>query len=112
MGLWRQATDKGHAPAEGELARAYMYGLGVEKDYDAALRLARRAADKGNAYGECSIGILYGNGWGVPEDYREAARWWAKSAAQGDEDAIKCLRALAAEGVPEAAAALRRLRLA
>ena len=112
MGLWRQAADKGHAPAEGELARAYMYGLGVEKDYDAALRLARRAADKGSAFGERYMGMLYGKGWGVPQDYREAARWWAKSAAQGDEAAITNLRALVAEGVPEAAAALRRLRLA
>jgi TPR repeat protein len=48
----------------------------------------------------------------VPQDTREAARWWAKSAAQGDEDAIKNLRGLAAAGVPEAVAALRRLRLA
>jgi TPR repeat protein len=89
-----------------------MLGHGVEKDYDAALRLARRAADKGNAFGERCMGLLYANGWGVPQDKREAARWWAKSAAQGDEDAIWNLRELAADGVPEAAAALRRLRLA
>jgi hypothetical protein len=56
--------------------------------------------------------MLYANGLGVPQDDREAARWFAKSAAQGDEDSITSLRELAAEGVPEAAAALRRLRLA
>ena len=89
-----------------------MYGLGVERDYDAALRLARRAADKGEAFGELHMGTLYAEGWGVPQDKREASRWWAKSAAQGNEDAIESLRELAAEGVPEAAAALRRLRLA
>ena len=110
--LWRQAADKGHAKAEAELARAYMHGRGVEKDYDAALRLARRAADKGDALGERQMGILYGNGWGAPQDIREATRWFAKSAAQGDEDAITNLRELAAASVPEAAAALRRLRLA
>ena len=58
------------------------------------------------------MGILYTNGWGVPKDDREAARWFAKSAAQGDEDAIENLRALAAAGVSEAAAALQRLRIA
>ena len=58
------------------------------------------------------MGMLYGNGWGVPQDKREAAKWWAKSAAQGDEASISKLRTLAAEGAPEAAAALRRLRLA
>ena len=89
-----------------------MGGLGVEKDYDAALRLARRAADKGDAFGERQMGILFANGWGVPKDEREAARWFAKSAARGDEASITNLRELAAEGVPEAAAALRRLRLA
>jgi TPR repeat protein len=89
-----------------------MLGHGVEKDYDAALRLARRAADKGDAIGECHMGVLFAEGLGVPQDYREAARWWAKSAAQGNEGAITNLRILAAAGVPEAAAALRRLRLA
>jgi TPR repeat protein len=110
--LWRQAADKGFAKAEAELARAYMLGLGVEKDYDAALRLARRAADKGDAFGEYFMGLLCAEGLGVPQIDREAARWWAKSAAQGDEDAITGLRTLAAAGVPEAVAALRRLRLA
>ena len=90
-----------------------MLGEGVEKDYDAALRLARRAADKGNAVGECIMGILFANGWGVPQDYREAARWYAKSAAQGDEDAIWHLRALdaLAHSKPRGAAGgLRRCR--
>ena len=74
--------------------------------------LIMRAANKGDAFGERYMGMIYANGWGVPQDKREAARWWAKSAAQGNENAIKGLRMLAAAGVPEAAAALRRLRLA
>jgi hypothetical protein len=89
-----------------------MYGEGFDKDYDAALRLARRAADKGEACGEGIMGLLLSEGLGVAHDKREAARWWAKSAAQGNEGAITNLRMLAAAGVPEAAAALRRLRLA
>jgi TPR repeat protein len=109
---FRQAADKGHAKAEASLAHAYMYGRGVEKDYDAALRLARRAADKGDAIGERYMGALFAEGLGVPQDKREAARWWAKSAAQGNKGAITNLRELAVEGVPEAAAALRRLQLA
>ena len=84
-----------------------MYGEGFDKDYDAALRLARRAADKGDAFGEYYMGALYAQGWGIPQDNCEAARWFAKSAARGDEHAIKNLRTLAAAGVP--AEALRRL---
>ena len=88
-----------------------MHGEGVAKDYAAALRFARRAADKGNAVGEANLGVLYANGWGVPRDVREAIKWYAKAAAQGIEGAVANLRAYAADGVPEAAAALRRLRL-
>ena len=110
--LWLQAADKGLAEAEASLAHAYMHGKGVAQDYAAALRFARRAADKGHAAGETNLGALYANGWGVPQDVREAIKWWAKAAAKGQESAIKNLRILAADGVPEAAAALRRLRLA
>ena len=89
-----------------------MLGKGVAQDYAAALRFAHRAADKGHAGGEVNLGFLYASGWGVPQDVREAIKWWAKAAAQGNETAIKNLRTLAAGGVPEASAALLRLRLA
>ena len=81
-------------------------------DYAAALRFARRAADKGDGGGESNLGALYANGWGVPQDVREGIKWWAKAAAKGQEGAIKNLRRAAANGLPEASAALPRLRLA
>ena len=89
-----------------------MLGEGVAQDYAAALRFARRAADKGHAGGEGNLGLLYASGWGVPQDVREGIKWWAEASAQGYEGAIEYLRRAAANGVPEAAAALRRLRLA
>ena len=55
---------------------------------------------------------LYARGWGVPQDPRAATMWLVKAATQGDEFAKKRLLELAAVGVPEAAAAVRRLRLA
>ena len=110
--LFRLAADKGDAEAEADHACALMYGEGVEKDYTAALKFSRRSADKNNALGEHHLGSLYTFGWGVPRDNREAVRWLAKSAAQGFENAIKGLRVFVAKGVPEAAAALRRLGLA
>ena len=85
---------------------------GAEEDARRRLTRARRAADKGNAGGETNLGALYANGWGVPQDVREGIKWWAKAAAQGKEGAIENLRRAAANGLPEAAAALRRLRLA
>ena len=72
----------------------------------------RRAADQGDKDGEFLLGYLYRRGHGVPVDLRAAASWFARSAAQGDELSKKHLRDLAAEGVPEAVAAARRLGLA
>jgi TPR repeat protein len=89
-----------------------MHGKGVVVDYAVAMQLARRSADQGNVIGECNVGALYAFGWGVPRDLRTATMWYIKAATHGDEDAKERLLDLAAAGVPEAAAAVRRLRLA
>jgi TPR repeat protein len=109
--LWRHAADQGDPVAQGNLAFAYTHGAGVAKDYAAALLWARRSAEAGNAGGEFHLGVLYVQGWDVPRDVREGIKWLAKAAAQGLESAIEVLRQLAADGVADAAAALRSLRL-
>jgi TPR repeat protein len=81
-------------------------------DFAAALLFARRSADGGNAVGAYHAGGIYHLGQGVPVDTREAVKWYAKGAEKSDEGCIEGLRLLAAQGVAEAAAALRRLRLA
>ena len=81
-------------------------------DFAAVLLFARCGADGGNPAGAFHVGAIYELGQGVPVDMREASKWFAKGAEKGDEVCIKRLRALAAGGVAEAAAALRRLRLA
>ena len=52
------------------------------------------------------------NGEGAPRDLAGAAGWYARAAAQGHAPARAALGELAAEGVAEAAAALRRLNFA
>ena len=81
-------------------------------DFAAVLLFARCGADGGNPAGAFHVGAIYELGQGVPVDMREASKWFAKGAEKGDEGCITCLRDLAAGGVAEAAAALRRLRLA
>ena len=56
--------------------------------------------------------MIYENGLGVPQDLRLAATFYARAASQGLEGAKKALLELAAAGVAEAVAAVRRLRLA
>jgi TPR repeat protein len=110
--LFRLSAEKGDADAQSDLAVAYMNGEGVERDYAAAMLWARRSAEQGHAIGEHNVGWLYEEGWGVPQDLRAAVLWYSRSAKQGNEYAKRNLLDLAAEGVPEADAAVRRLRLA
>jgi TPR repeat protein len=110
--LWKLAAAQGLAMAQGDLANAYRMGKGVDVDFAAALLFARRGAEGGSAKGAFHAGGIYHLGQGVPVDKREAVKWFAKGAAKGHENCIKGLRVLAAEGVAEAATALRRLRLA
>jgi hypothetical protein len=110
--LWKLAAAQGHAGAQSNLASAYRFGEGVAVDFAAALLYALRSADGGNAFGAFHAGGIYALGEGVPVDNREAAKWYAKGAEKGLEVCIQRLRELAAGGVAEAAAALRRMRLA
>jgi len=89
-----------------------MRGEGIAQDYAEAMIWARRSADQGILVGEHNVGLLYANGSGVPQDLRAAVMWLERAAKQGAEPSKAALRDLAAEGVPEAAAAVRRLGLA
>jgi len=73
---------------------------------------ARRSADLGNSGGEHNVGLFYANGWGVLRNLSTAVQWFERAAKQGDRRSAQALRNLAADGVPEAAAALRRIGLA
>ncbi len=105
-------AEQGDANAQSELAQAYIDGEGIERDYAAAMLWARRSADQGDTVGANNLGALYANGWGVPQDLRAAVLWFPRSAKQGNKYAKDNLLGLAAAGVPEAAAAVQRLRLA
>jgi TPR repeat protein len=107
---WRLAAEQGHAGAQAHLASALMHGEGVRADPAEALRLARASAAQGDVDGAFALGSFFREGaGGIGVDRREAARWFAKAAELGDEGAARALRELAAAGVAEAAAALRRL---
>ena len=110
--LFQQSAEGGDAAAQALLAGLYATGDGVGVDYAAALQWARRSADQGDAQGEYNLAVIYDNGHGVPQDLRLAATFYARAASQGLEGAKKALLELAAEGVAEAVAAVRRLRLA
>jgi len=54
----------------------------------------------------------YENGQGMSRDPLTVAAWFERAAKQEDAHSKQALRRLAAEGIPKAVAAVRRLRLA
>ena len=112
--LFRMSAEQGHASAQANLSRAYLGGEGVAVDYTAAMLWGRRAAESGGlpgSHGANNVGVMYHNGFGVPRDHRTAALWYERAANEGNKAAEDNLRRLELGGLPEATAALRRLRV-
>ena len=71
------------ADVEAKLGTMYLYGDGVQQNYDEALRCLTRAASAGDALAQNSLGYMYETGKGVELDYNKAIEWYQKAAAQG-----------------------------
>ncbi len=85
------------------LARMYLKGLGVPKNYARAMKWFRRAAAQGDARAQFHLGLMYDVGLGVPENSTEAVKWFHRAAEQGDARAQSHLGVMYAGGlgVPE-----------
>jgi len=84
---FEQASHRGYAPAEVNLAVMYINGWGTAVNYGAAQNLLRDAADQHFARAYYNLGILYLEGKGVKQDNAEAFRWFQKGAEAGDSSA-------------------------
>ena len=85
--LFREAADRGYAPAQVKVGYLYSSGNGVERDYEAAFEWARKAAGQGNASGQYNVGWAYFYGKGAPQDRTEATKWFMKAAEKGNTKA-------------------------
>lgn len=83
--------DEGKNQARVLIGTLYENGLGVRRDYDAAMRWYRLAAERNFSHAFYAIGVMYEKGRGVPEDLRQAREWMKKAADRGFEDAKKWL---------------------
>ena len=82
------SAERGDAPSQFKLGRAYEYGDGVPKSNELAVKWYRRAADQGNSNAETTLGVMYRLGLGVSRDKEEAVRWYQKAAKQGNAQAM------------------------
>lgn len=75
-------AKQGNPLAQVQFGRMYDMGLGVEKNYSAAINWYRKAAEQGNARAQYALGRNYMQGEGVKQDKAEAIKWYRKAAEQ------------------------------
>ena len=91
---YKKSAHQGCADAQNNLGDCYYSGIGVDQDYEKAVKWYQKAAEHGhtaaqnkltaaqNKLGECycELGNLY---YYEYEDYNEAVKWYRKAAEQG-----------------------------
>ena len=89
--LYRNAAERGHAPAQFKLGSMYDDGNVVTQDYEEAASWYRKAAEQGYADAQKALGLMYSFGEGVLQDHQHAVFWLHKAAEQGHALAQKSL---------------------
>ena len=77
----------GDVYAQGMLGDKYFNGIGVEKNFEEAVKWYRKSAEQGTAEGQWRLGQCYRYARGVQRNIREALFWYKKAAEQGHEKA-------------------------
>lgn len=96
--LFRKAAELEHGAAAYELADAYNFGRGVERDTDAAADWVQRAAEYGNPQAQYVVGAAHYYGRGLPRDPTRAVRNLLPAARLGDPRAQYLLGEAYADG--------------
>ncbi len=86
--LWREAADRGSAPGQFMLARAYYDGKGVEKNDIEARRWFELAAAQDDSDAMLRLGYMVHNGRGFEPDHQAELAWYAKAAELANADAL------------------------
>ncbi len=80
----KKAAQKGHAPAQYQLAVMYYTGEGMEQNTQRARELLEKAAQQGYAPAQYLLALMYSNGAGMEQRYTaRAIEWYEKAAQQG-----------------------------
>lgn len=88
---WEAAKEKNNQPDYIALKGiCYMYGLGVELNYEEALKCFFSVA-KQSALAQFCIGICYEKGYDVPNNTKQAGRWYYMAAQNGCWQAAEVL---------------------
>ena len=91
-------TIEDNAEVQYYMGKAYLYGLGVEKNFEKAATYAKLSSQKGYPDGLNLMGVLYMQGDGLPKDELEALMYYKKAAEAGSIKAIRNLAMQYASG--------------
>ena len=72
-------AEQGDLKSGLELAKSYLTGRGVKRDYTEALRWFRIAAEDGSGEAEYYLANCYYKGIGVEKDYKRALDYFLKA---------------------------------
>lgn len=87
-------AEQGDHEAQFALGRMLLYGWGVKRDPQAAVRWFTAAAEGGNAAAQNLLGTLLAQGTGIDADPQQGLRWFREAAKRGDADAPRNLGAM------------------
>lgn len=92
-------AQQGNASAQVNLGTKYRDGLGVQRDYKAAVKWFTLAAKQGDVNGQGSLAAMYFKGSGVPQDRKIAVKWYTLAAEQGKLSTQQFLGVMHSEGL-------------
>eukprot|EP00298_Acanthocystis_sp_HF-20_P030398 c9539_g1_i1.p1 GENE.c9539_g1_i1~~c9539_g1_i1.p1 ORF type:complete len:157 (-),score=56.46 c9539_g1_i1:58-528(-) len=81
--------NQNHSDAQFKIGDIFYFGLGVETNYEEAMKWYLKAANQNHSEAQKTVGHIYEGGFGVKQSYKEAMKWYLKSANQGDIGAKK-----------------------
>lgn len=78
-----KAAESGNPDAQCELAMMYEHGIGVQKDYQQAIRWYSAAADGGSSMAPYKLALLYESDFIGAPDLKTAVKWLERGAQAG-----------------------------
>ena len=86
--LYKNAADKDHTYAEGQVGMLYALGLGTQHDWTKGIEYLNRAVDAGDPEALYMLAGFYCDGRGVPPNRRKSAELFERAANQGHVEAM------------------------
>jgi uncharacterized protein len=80
----RRKAEAGSCAAQTVLGISYLYGYGVEIDYQEAFRLLSAGASQGASRAILNLGHMHAHGLGIPKNVPEAIRMFEAVAIPSD----------------------------